>query len=103
MATHADQRQPGTKFEQKMGHTDVGITASQVYEMFDDHRLVPGRGPQNGSRQAGGLCEGCKQIIGRNFSCLNIGDRFEAVVRGAQQNTSQSQEIPRDLEIDDLP
>ena len=70
--------------------------------MLNHHRLVPRRGPENRGGETRSPGEGFEQVAGQDLGRLHPCDRFDIVIRGAEQDAPQPQKVTRYLKINDL-
>ena len=70
--------------------------------MLNDHSLVAGRGPKNGSGQPGRFSKRVHKIRDMHFRHFDVGNWFDTVIRDVQSHAPQPDKIARNLEVDNL-
>ena len=103
LRAQAGELQAQPELDQEMRGADQGAASADVHQVLDHHRLVARGGPQERHAQPGLLLERSHQLPCRYLGHGDVGDRREAVVRGAQQDAAQADDVAGDREVDYLP
>jgi hypothetical protein len=101
-AGEPDQLQTIVKFEEEMCRPLKGVAAANIYQVFDDHRLVTRSGPKYCRPETWEFAEYLLYAESVYRSDDGVGQGGKRMIRSAQQHAAQTNEITGQGECDDL-